>query len=148
RLHARRAGVDGRVLAARLQSPGGQRRALPGPCPACEDGAGPKDGRARQRVARPAARAPPAPPPPPSAPCAAGAARRGARPQAAARRPGREATRVQKVLETANITLASVVTDVLGVSARTRLKALLAGTGTPEEGAECGFRAKPNGPSD
>src|SRR5262245_24086370 len=60
----------------------------------------------------------------------------------------REATRVQKVLETANITLASVVTDVLGVSARTRLKALLAGTGTPEEGAECGFRAKPNGPSE
>jgi transposase len=45
----------------------------------------------------------------------------------------REANRVQKVLETANIKLASVVTDVLGVSARAMLKALIAGTGTPDE---------------
>jgi transposase len=45
----------------------------------------------------------------------------------------REANRIQKVLETANIKLASVVTDVLGVSARAMLKALIAGTGTPDE---------------
>jgi hypothetical protein len=44
----------------------------------------------------------------------------------------REANRVQKVLETANIKLASVVTDVLGVSARAMLKALIACTGTPD----------------
>jgi transposase len=45
----------------------------------------------------------------------------------------REANRVAKVLETANIKLASVVTDVLGVSARALLTALIDGTGTPEE---------------
>jgi transposase len=52
----------------------------------------------------------------------------------------REANRVEKVLETANIKLASVVTDVLGVSARAMLKALIAGTGTPEELAELAQR--------
>jgi transposase len=52
----------------------------------------------------------------------------------------REANRVQKVLETANIKLASVVTDVLGVSARAMLKALIAGTGTPAELAELAQR--------
>jgi len=52
----------------------------------------------------------------------------------------REANRVAKVLETANIQLASVVTDVLGVSARAMRKALLAGTGTPEEVAELAQR--------
>jgi transposase len=52
----------------------------------------------------------------------------------------REANRVQKVLETANIKLASVVTDVLGVSARAMLKALIAGTGTPDEVAELAQR--------
>jgi hypothetical protein len=45
----------------------------------------------------------------------------------------REANRVLKVLETANIKLGSVVTDVLGVSARAMVKALIAGTGTPDE---------------
>jgi hypothetical protein len=52
----------------------------------------------------------------------------------------REANRVEKVLETANIKLGSVVTDVLGVSARAMLKALIAGTGTPEELAELAQR--------
>jgi transposase len=52
----------------------------------------------------------------------------------------REANRVEKVLETANIKLASVVTDVLGVSARAMLKALIAGTGTPEELAKLAQR--------
>jgi transposase len=52
----------------------------------------------------------------------------------------REANRVAKVLETANIKLASVVTDILGVSARAMLKALIAGTGTPEELAELAQR--------
>ncbi len=52
----------------------------------------------------------------------------------------REANRVEKVLETANIKLASVVTDVLGVSARAMLTALIAGTGTPEELAELAQR--------
>src|SRR5262247_4866895 len=52
----------------------------------------------------------------------------------------REANRIQKVLETANIKLASVVTDVLGVSARAMLKALIAGTGTPDELAELAQR--------
>jgi transposase len=54
---------------------------------------------------------------------------------------GREANRVQKVLETANIKLASVVTTVLGVSARAMLKALIAGAGTPEELAELAKRS-------
>jgi hypothetical protein len=39
--------------------------------------------------------------------------------------------RLQKVLEGANIKLASVVTDVLGVSACAMLDALLAGTASP-----------------
>ena len=52
----------------------------------------------------------------------------------------REANRVAKVLETANIKLASVVTDVLGVSARAMLKALIADTGTPAELAELAQR--------
>jgi len=53
----------------------------------------------------------------------------------------REANRVQKVLETANIKLGGVVTDVLGVSARGMLKALIAGAGTPEELAELAHRS-------
>jgi hypothetical protein len=44
--------------------------------------------------------------------------------------------RLQKVLEGANIKLASVVTDVLGVSARAMLEALLAGTNSPAEMAD------------
>jgi transposase len=52
----------------------------------------------------------------------------------------REANRAAKVLETANIKLASVVTDILGVSARAMLKVLIAGTGTPEELAELAQR--------
>jgi transposase len=53
----------------------------------------------------------------------------------------REANRVLKVLETANIKLGSVVTNVLGVSARAMLKALLGGTGVPEEWAELAQRS-------
>src|SRR5262244_2396594 len=53
----------------------------------------------------------------------------------------REANRVLKVLETANIKLGSVVTTVLGVSARAMLKALIAGAGPPEELAELAQRS-------
>src|SRR5215813_10291639 len=52
----------------------------------------------------------------------------------------REANRVLKVLETANIKLGSVVTNVLGVSARAMLKALIVGTATPTELAELAQR--------
>src|SRR5450759_3210990 len=44
--------------------------------------------------------------------------------------------RVQKVLESANIKLASVATDVTGVSGRAILQALLEGKSTPAEMAE------------
>jgi transposase len=44
--------------------------------------------------------------------------------------------RVQKVLESANIKLASVATDVMGVSGRAMLEALIAGNATPEQMAE------------
>jgi transposase len=44
-----------------------------------------------------------------------------------------EANRIQKVLEGANIELGSVVSDILGKSARTILAAIAAGTSTPEE---------------
>jgi transposase len=53
----------------------------------------------------------------------------------------REANRVLKVLETANIKLGSVVTNVLGVSARAMLKALIAAAGAPEELAELAKRS-------
>src|SRR5262249_14974031 len=53
----------------------------------------------------------------------------------------REANRVLKVLETANIKLGSVVTAVLGVSARAMLQALIAGAGPPEELAELAKRS-------
>jgi transposase len=53
----------------------------------------------------------------------------------------REANRVLKVLETANIKLGSVVPTVLGGSARARRKALSAGAGTPEELAELAKRS-------
>src|SRR4051812_4833973 len=43
------------------------------------------------------------------------------------------ANRVQKVLEDANIKLASVATDVLGVSGRAMLEALVAGETDPEQ---------------
>src|SRR5262249_56248597 len=43
-----------------------------------------------------------------------------------------EVNRLQKVLEDANIKLASVATDVMGVSGRAILRALLAGGGSPE----------------
>jgi len=52
----------------------------------------------------------------------------------------REANRVQKVLETANIKLGSVVTTVLGVSARAMLKALITGEGAPEQLADLAKR--------
>jgi transposase len=52
----------------------------------------------------------------------------------------REANRVQKVLETANIKLASVATDVLGVSARAMLRALIEGDQAPEALAELAQR--------
>jgi transposase len=44
--------------------------------------------------------------------------------------------RVQKVLESANIKLASVATDVLGISGRAMLEALMAGQASPTEMAE------------
>lgn len=47
-----------------------------------------------------------------------------------------EANRLQKVLETANIKLSSVATDILGVSGRAILKALLDGTDDPQALAE------------
>jgi transposase len=46
------------------------------------------------------------------------------------------ANRVQKVLESANIKLGSVASDVLGVSGRAMLNALIAGQATPSEMAE------------
>jgi transposase len=48
----------------------------------------------------------------------------------------RVVNRVQKVLENANIKLASVATDVLGVSGRRMLEALVAGTAAPATMAE------------
>ena len=48
----------------------------------------------------------------------------------------REANRLHKLLEDANIKLASVATDVLGVSGRLMLKALLEGESDPEALAE------------
>jgi transposase len=44
--------------------------------------------------------------------------------------------RVQKVLESANIKLASVATDVMGVSGRAMLEAIVAGNASPEQMAE------------
>jgi len=44
--------------------------------------------------------------------------------------------RVQKVLESANIKLASVASDVVGVSGRAMLEAIVAGTATPQQMAE------------
>jgi len=41
--------------------------------------------------------------------------------------------RIQKVLEAANIKLASVATDIMGVSGRAMLKAIIAGDKNPEE---------------
>jgi transposase len=48
----------------------------------------------------------------------------------------REASRLQKVLESANIKLAAVATDVLGVSGRHMLEAIVAGEDDPEVLAE------------
>ena len=47
-----------------------------------------------------------------------------------------ERNRLLKLLETANIKLASVATDVFGVSGRLMLRALVAGKATPQEMAE------------
>jgi len=44
----------------------------------------------------------------------------------------REVNRVQKLLETANIKLSSIATNVLGVSGRAMLEAIVAGEGDPE----------------
>jgi transposase len=48
----------------------------------------------------------------------------------------REANRLQKLLEDAGIKLACVASDVLGVSGRAMLEALIAGEGDPEVLAE------------
>jgi transposase len=50
------------------------------------------------------------------------------------------ANRIQKVLEDANIKLAAVATDVLGVSGRAMLEALIAGREDPQELAEMARR--------
>jgi transposase len=52
----------------------------------------------------------------------------------------REVNRVQGVLERANIKLASVITDVLGVSGRAMLEALIAGRADPATMAELAKR--------
>jgi len=48
----------------------------------------------------------------------------------------REVNRIQKVLEGANIKLSSVATDVMGVSARAMLEAMVSGVEDPEELAQ------------
>lgn len=48
----------------------------------------------------------------------------------------RVANRIQKILEDANIKLASVVTDILGVSGRGMLKAIVTGQSDPAQLAE------------
>lgn len=55
----------------------------------------------------------------------------------------REANRLHKVLQDANIKLSSVVTDVLGVSGRAMLEGLMAGTTDVEILAEAGAREAP-----
>lgn len=58
----------------------------------------------------------------------------------------REAQRLHKVLEDAGVKLASVATDILGVSGRAMLEALMAGTTDPDllaELAQGRLRAKP-----
>src|SRR5262245_4847159 len=52
-----------------------------------------------------------------------------------------EANRLQKVLETANIKLGSVATEILGVSARAMIKALIAGPHTPDQVADLARRS-------
>jgi transposase len=52
----------------------------------------------------------------------------------------RTANRVQKVLEDANIKLASVATDILGVSGRAMLQALIEGEEDPVKLADCAQR--------
>lgn len=49
------------------------------------------------------------------------------------REQARVAQRIQKVLEDANIKLASVATDVMGASGRAMLRGLIAGTSDPQE---------------
>jgi hypothetical protein len=53
---------------------------------------------------------------------------------------GREVHRVQGVLERANIQLASVIADIMGVSGRARLEALSAGRAAPAAMAELAQR--------
>jgi transposase len=52
-----------------------------------------------------------------------------------------QANRLQKVLETANIKLGSVATEILGVSARAMIKALIAGAQTPDQVADLAKRS-------
>src|SRR5262249_52691755 len=50
------------------------------------------------------------------------------------------ANRIQKVLEDANIKLASVASDILGVSGRAMIRAIIAGEDDPDELAELAQR--------
>ena len=52
----------------------------------------------------------------------------------------REVNRVQGVLERANITLASVASDIMGVSGRAMLEALIAGKADPATMADLAKR--------
>src|SRR5436309_9336827 len=136
RLHARRDGVHGYLLAARLQYPRGALRALRGQRPACEDGARPQDRCARQRVARPAARTRASPPQLRAPRGAARAARRGPVPQAVDRGAGAGGEPRAESPRDGEHQAGSVVTTVLGVSARAMLKALITGEGAPEQLAD------------
>ena len=121
RLHARGHGEHRGLLEAGLEPVGGAVRAAPGQCAARQGGAGAQDRRQGRGVAgRPAAprvaarqlRARPA---------AAGTA--GADPLPHEPGPGAtaEVNRLQKTLEGANIKLADVATDIVGVSGRRML---------------------------
>ena len=136
RLHPRRHREHRRLLAARPQSPGGVLRGLAAERPAHQGRPRQENGRARRAVDRraPAPR-PGAPQLHPAAPPAR-AARADAAPLTFVQQRATLSNRVQKVLEGANIKLAAVVSDVLGVSARAMIAAIAAGTSDPAVLAE------------
>ena len=57
------------------------------------------------------------------------------------REPAQHTQRIQKTLEDANIKLGSVISDILGVSGRAMLQAIIAGETDPEASAARGRRA-------
>src|SRR5262249_30425675 len=132
RLHRGGDGGDRCLLETGVEHP--QRRPLradPGQCRAHQGGAGPQDGHERGDVDRRPGGVRSDPTELRTGRAASRTALAAAHPQAIVPRAGEPCAALQKTLEEANIKLASVISDILGVNGRRLIEAMIPGVCNP-----------------